>query len=120
MPFPDQREGLLKKVLVLSVFAVFVLTAAKTASVYRSSSQLSDYVRDRALRAAAESVPADRLQAEVARYAVSLGLPVRPGDVRVATHPGTVSIKLDYTVPVNLKLFTWNLRFRPEVESRAY
>ena len=120
MPFPNGRRGLLKKVLLLSVFAVFVVSAAKTASVYRSNSELSDYLRDRAVRAAAESAPANRLQAEVASYAASLGLPVKPVDVRVATHPGAVSIKLDYTVPVNLKLFTWNLRFRPEVESRAY
>ena len=120
MPFPDGSEGLFKKVLLLSVLAVFVVTAAKTASIYRSSSELSDYVRERAVRAAAESVPANRLQAEVASYAASLGLPVKPADVRVATHPGAVSIKLDYTVLVNLRLFRWNLRFRPEVESRAY
>lgn len=104
----------------MSVFAAFVFTAAKTATVYRSSSQLSDYIRERAVRAAADGSSATRLQAEVASHALSLGLPVRLDDVRVATHPGTVSIKLDYTVPVNLRLFTWNLRFTPEVESRAY
>ena len=120
MPVPGYREGVLKKVLVLFVFALFLVSAAKTATVYRSNSELSDYIRDRALRAASDGSSAALLQSEVVHRAASLGLPVRSGDVRVATHPGAVSIKLSYTVPVDLKLFTWNLRFTPEVESRAF
>jgi hypothetical protein len=120
MPFPNPREGLLKRVLILAVFGGFLFTGLKAVPVYRSSSQLSDYIRDRALRASAEHASAARLQADVVNYAAGLGLPLAPDNVQVATHPGTVSIKLDYTVPVNLRVFTWNLRFTPSVESRAY
>lgn len=119
MPHPE-GEGLLKKVLVLAAFAALVFIGAKTIPIYRSSFKLSDYIRERALRASAEHTPAGRLQAEIVNYAARIGLPVAPESVQVATHPGTVSIKLDYTVPVNLRLFTWNLRFTPSVESRAY
>ena len=120
MPFPNHREGLIKRILVLGFFAALIFGASKTLPVYRSNSQLSDYIRDRAVRAAAEDCPAARLQAEVVNYASGLDLPVTRANVHVATRPGTVSIKLDYTVPVNLKVFTWNLRFTPSVESRAY
>ena len=120
MPVPGYREGVLKKVLVLFVFALFLVSAAKTATAYRSNSQLSDYIRDRAVRAASDGSSAELLQAEVVHRAASLGLPVTLDDVRVATQSGAVSIKLNYTVPVDLKVVTWNLRFTPEVESRAY
>jgi hypothetical protein len=104
----------------LTLFAAFLLVGGKTASVYRSTSQLSDYIRDRALRASAGGDSAAGLQAEVMDYAATLGLPVRPEDVQIATRPGAVSIKLDYTVPVHLGIVNWHLRFTPAVESRAY
>jgi hypothetical protein len=120
MPVVLERGSFLKRVFVLALFAGFILAAAKTLTVYRSSSQLADYIRDRAVRVAAENVSASRLRAEIANYGSGLGLPVKPADIQVATNPGTVSIKLNYTVPVDFRLFTWNLRFTPSVESRAY
>jgi hypothetical protein len=120
MPFPNPREGLLKRVLVLGVLGGLLFAGLKAVPVYRSSSQLSDYIRDRALLASAEHPSAARLQGDIVSYAAGLGLPVARENVQVATHPGSVSIKLDYTVPVNLRVFTWNLRFTPSVESRAY
>jgi hypothetical protein len=120
MPLPREGEGFLKKILALMVFAALVYAGVKTVPVYRSSFQLSDYIRERALRASADPPPATRLQAEIVNYGERIGLPLTPETVQVATHPGTVSIKLDYTVPVNLGVFTWNLRFTPSVESRAY
>jgi hypothetical protein len=120
MPFPTQGRGLLIRALALAAFVVFLLAGGKTASVYRSTSQLSDYIRGRALQASAESTPAARLQADVAAYAATLGLPVSPDDVQIDTRPGAVSIKLNYTVPVRLGIVHWNLRFTPAVESRAY
>jgi hypothetical protein len=120
MRLPFKSQDFLKKIVVLTVFAALVFAGAKTVPVYLSSSHLCDYIRDRAVRATAENASAARLQAEIADYASGLNLPVAPADVHVATHPGTVSIQLDYTIPVNLRLFTWNLRFTPSVESRAY
>jgi hypothetical protein len=120
MPIPSPRNNLVTRVLGLALLAVIVLLCARTATVYRSSYRLSDYIQNIAIRASADETPADRLQAQIVDYAAHLGLSLTPAEIRIATHPGAVSIKLDYTVPVNLRLFTWNLRFTPWVESRAY
>lgn len=120
MALSDSRTGVLKPIAGLLVFGVIVLTATRVFSVYTSSSQLADYIRDKAVRVAPEGVSAAAIRADIVDHARGLGLPVSANQVSVTSDRGTLSIKLDYTVPVNLKLLTWNLHFTPSVLNRAY
>jgi hypothetical protein len=119
MPLPERGQGYLKTIIFLAFVAALVFTAVKVFPVYFSNYQLSDYIRDRAVQAAVNRTSTDVVQTEVVRYAHSLGVDLSGDNVRVTNEEGTVRIRLDYTVPVDLKVSTWNLHFTPSAESRA-
>jgi hypothetical protein len=120
MAFEEERKTSLKPILFLVVWGALVLVGAKAFPVYSGSSKLADYIRDVAVHASMQKTAANEVQAEIVQYARSLGLPIADNEVRVTRTEDTVEINLDYTVPVKLGIFTWNLRFTPSVESRAY
>ena len=120
MPLRDRRASILKPVLGLAILAVLLVISARVFPVYSRSSQLADYIRDRAVRDAAANPSPRDVQAEVVEYARGLALPLSPEQVSVTSDSGTISIKLDYTVPVDLAVATVNLHFTPSVISRAY
>ncbi|HXJ92041.1 MAG TPA: hypothetical protein VMT20_04075 [Terriglobia bacterium] len=120
MAIGEERKGSLKPILFLAVWGALVFVGAKAFPVYSGSSKLADYIRDVAVHASMQKTAPNEVQAEIVRYARSLGLPIVDKDVRVTRTEDAVQINLDYTVPVKLGIFTWNLRFTPSVESRAY
>ncbi len=119
MPFRDRRAAV-KPILGLLILAAILITCARVFPVYSHSSELADYIRDKAVRVAAENTRPDAVRADVVHYARGLGLPVSPEQVSVTRESGTISIKVDYRVPVDLAVVTWNLHFTPSVISRAY
>jgi hypothetical protein len=120
MPLRDRGPAVLKPIFGLLIFGALLLICVRVFPIYSHSSQLADYIRDKAVRTAAESPAPGAIQADVVEYARGLGLPVSPEQVSVTSDSGTLSIKLDYRVPVNLEVATWNLHFTPSVISRAY
>ena len=111
---------MLKPILGLAILTVFLVIGARVFAVYSRSSQLADYIQDRAVRDAAANPSPRDVQAEVVEYARGLSLPLSPEQVSVTSDSGTISIKVGYTVPVDLAVTTWNLHFTPSVVSRAY
>jgi hypothetical protein len=110
----------LKPVFFLVLWGGLVFTGARAFPVYSGSSKLSDYIRDLAVRASMRKASPAEVQAEILSYARSLGLPLADHEVHVTRSEDTIQINLDYTVPISLGLFNWNLHFTPSVESRAY
>jgi hypothetical protein len=119
MPRPERGAAFLKTIVFLAVFAVFIFVGVKTVPVYFNNSQFSDYIRDRAARAAVERSSPEVVQADVIHFARRLELPLTQDDVHVTTTRDTVSIEVEYVVPVDLRLFTWSPRFALSAESRS-
>ena len=121
MPFSDSGEGLIKGIFTLAILVALGFVGVKVIPVYFNNSQFADYIRDRAVRATVERTAAPEIiQAEVVHYARGLGLPVVSDNVRVTVADRRVSIQVDYTVPVDLEFYTWNLHFAPSAESQGY
>ena len=76
MAIGEERKGFLKPILFLAVWGVVALVGAKAFPVYSGSSKLADHIRDLALHASMEKTAANEVQAEIVRYARSLGLPI--------------------------------------------
>lgn len=115
----DSGEGYAKAILALGILAALIYVGIEAVPVYVNNYQLADYLRDRAVKATVERPTAENLQAEVVTYARNLGLPVTSDNVQVTVTRDSVKIQLDYTVPVDLKVYTWVLHFTPSAESRA-
>jgi hypothetical protein len=120
MSLRELRKASLKPVLFLVLWGGLVFTGAKAFPICSGSSKLADYIRDLAVHASMQKVSAAEVQGEVLRYARSLGLPIAESEVHVTRTEDTVQINLDYSVPVSLGVFNWNLHFTPSTESRAY
>lgn len=120
MPLRDRGPAVLKPILGLLILGALLLISVRVFPVYSHSSQLADYIRDMCVRSAAGNPAPGAVQADVVQYARGLGLPVSPEQVSVTSASGTLSIQVDYRVPVDLEVITWSLHFTPSVISRAY
>ncbi|HUI40496.1 MAG TPA: hypothetical protein VL523_00860 [Terriglobia bacterium] len=120
MPLLERGVGLLKSIFTLAILAAIVFAGIQTVPVYFGNYELSNYIRDRAVQATVERPSPEDLQNEVVHYARQIGLPVQPEDVQATSVNGNVSIRVDYSVPVNLGVYTWNAHFTPSAENQAF
>jgi hypothetical protein len=106
--------------VTLAFLAALIFLAIKTIPPYVDNYQLQDQIRQISIQASARirQVTADEVRDEVVAFARAHDLPVTPDDVTVGI-ADSVSIKVDYTVPVDLKVYTLNLHFTPAAENRS-
>jgi hypothetical protein len=105
------RRGNVRLVLGVAAFSVLVFVIVRSlpflVADFRLGLQLDDIVaHDSVARA-----PNDVIRGDVVRCAENLGLPVTPDNVKVVGGGGYVSVKVDYTAEVNLKVYSWVLYF---------
>lgn len=114
----DSGAGYGKAIFVLAILAAFFFVAAKTVPVYFHNFELQDYIRQLAVQATVMRANPNRVRDEVIAHAHELDLPLSPENVKVSTGYRT-TIQIDYTVPVDLKVYTWNLHFTPSADNRS-
>ncbi len=114
----DFGKGTLKAIFTLAFLAGLAYSAFQILPVYIHNYDLQNYIRDLAVRASVNRVPAEAIRKDVVDHARDLDLPIGPGDVKVSAG-NKVTIELDYSVPVDLKVYTLNLRFTPSAENRG-
>jgi hypothetical protein len=112
----DSGAGRLKTIFVLLVLWAIVYVAIKTIPVYINSYEVQDYIRQLAIKASVERVRAEAIQDQVTAHAVEKDLPVTRDNVKVTISGSKVRIDMDYTVPVDLKVYTLSLHFTPSSE----
>ncbi len=116
----DSGRGYLKLIVTLAVLTSVGYVAAKTVPVYFHNYVLQDYLRQVAIEAMTGQRPsADRVRDNILAKAQDLDLPVRAEDVRVVLTGGKIDINLNYTVPIDLQIYTLNLHFTPSADNRA-
>ena len=112
----DSGVGSLKIIFVFLVLGAVAYVAIKTVPVYVNSYEVQDYIRQLAIKASVERVRPEAIQDQVTAHAVEQDLPVTRDNVKVTINGGKVRIDLDYTVPVDLKVYTLSLHFTPSSE----
>jgi hypothetical protein len=118
---------LLKITLSLAVLVLIISAAWQIGSWEVANMNLQEEIRDMASQAGTHLgivVPKsdDDVREEVVRKAKDHGIDLQPDQVTVRRiNPGEKSIlhvTADYTVPVNLAFFSFNLHFTPSSEKR--
>jgi hypothetical protein len=116
----DRGQGKMKAILSLAFLAAVAYAGVKIIPVYVQNYELQDYIRQIAVRATVDRTPAEAVQNNVVAHARdNLRLPITRENVKVQYSGRTITIDIDYTVPVDLKVYTLNLRFTPSAENRA-
>ena len=113
----EDGKGRLKALFALAVVAATVYLCIKIIPVYVNNYDLHNHIHDLAETATVSHYPVDKIKADVVAYADELGLPVSRENVTAATG-NIVTIEVDYTVPIDLKIYTLMLHFTPSAENK--
>jgi hypothetical protein len=107
-----------KALLSLAFLGMVVFCAFKIVPVYVENYEFQDYVNQLAVEASVhqpQEAP-EALKNDIYAKAESLGLPVERQDINVSVGR-TVLIHVDYSVDVDLKVYTLLLHFTPSAEN---
>jgi hypothetical protein len=114
----DSGKGTFKTILTLLFLAAVVYAGFKIIPVYVNSFELQDFIRQQNPFWVTQRAPAEGIRNAIVDKARELSLPVSPEQVKVEVGGGRVAVALDYTVPVDLVVYTLKLRFTPSAENR--
>ena len=116
----EEASGRLKTLSSLAFLAAVVFVAIKTLPAYVNNFQLQDHIRQLSTQLAVRTRPVvpDEIRDEIIAFAQDHGIALVPDNVKV-TISRHVSINLDYTVPVDLIVYTLKLHFKPSAENQS-
>ena len=102
----------------MAFLAAIIFVAIKTLPAYVNNYQLQDHIRQLSTQLAVRTRPAtpDEVRNEVVAFAQDHGIPLTADNVKVVISR-RVSIIVDYTVPVDLSVYTLKLHFTPSAEN---
>lgn len=105
----------------LLILGAMGVAAVKIAPAYMDNYQFQDAINTEA-QYALNSYPKktdDDIRQEVWKKAEDLNIPAKPEDIQLETSNGTISISLDYSVPVDLYVYQFTLQFHPHADNHT-
>ena len=116
----EEASGRAKAFFSLAFLAALIFVAIKTFPVYINNFQIQDHIQRLSTQLAVRTRPAtpDEVRNEVVAFAQDHGIPLTADNVKV-TIASHVMINLDYTVPVDLMVYTLKLHFTPSAENQS-
>jgi len=109
----ERGEGKFKAILVTAILLFIAYSAFKMVPPYVDEYQLNDTMQETARFASVTRSNEEQIRATVFRKIEELGIPAKKEDVKVTAVNGRVSISLDYTVPIDLMVYKFDLHFTP-------
>lgn len=113
----DSGKGTVKAILSIAFVFAVIYCGFKIIPVYVNSYELQDYIRQQNPFWVTQRTPADAIRNHILAKAKDLDLPVEPDQVKVEVGGG-VKVQLDFTVPVDLRVYTLQLHFTPSAENK--
>jgi hypothetical protein len=114
----EEASGRLRALLSLAFLAALAYVAVKILPAYYDNFQLQDHIRQLTTQVAVRTKPVTpaEIEDEVMTFAQDHGITLAPENVKV-TISRHISISLEYTVPVDLTVYTLRLHFKPSADS---
>src|SRR5215471_17628028 len=114
----ERGEGKFKAILVTAILLFIAYAAFKMVPPYVDEYQLNDTMQETAKFASVTRSNEEQIRATVFRKIEELGIPAKKEDVKVTAVNGRVSISLDYTVPIDLMVYKFDLHFTPSTSNK--
>jgi hypothetical protein len=115
----ERGEGKFTSILMLVVLASMAFAAFKILPAYFANFQLQDSMTTEARFAIVNRKAAEDVQDDIWKKIQELGIPAKKEDVQVVTSQGTVSINVNYTVPVDLIVLQHDISFHDTADNKA-
>jgi hypothetical protein len=108
-------------IITLFILGSMVFAGVKVVPVYFANYQFQDAIESES-RFALTGYPKKSIQDvrdDVWQKAQELSIPVQKDDIRVDMTNGSVSISLDYSVPIDLAVYQFTLNFHPHADNHT-
>lgn len=119
MRHSDSGNASIKTYLTLAFLACVIYASVKILPVYVNSWEIEDYIRQQTPFWLTQKANGDVIRGKVLEKARELNLPMDADQVQVDATSASVTVRLDYTVPVDLKVYTVNLHFTSSAQNKA-
>jgi hypothetical protein len=104
----------------LLILGAMVFGAVKIVPAYFANYQFQDSIESEARFALANMKPADEIRDDVWRKAQDLSIPLsKKEDIVISVDRQNVSISADYSVPVDLIIYQFELQFHPHADNHT-
>ena len=114
----ERGEGKFKAVLVTVILLAIVYSAVKMLPPYIDEYQLNDTMQETAKFASVTRSGEEQIRATVFRKIEELGIPATKDQVKVTAVSGRVAISVDYSVPIDLLVYKFDLHFTPSTSNK--
>jgi hypothetical protein len=115
-----QRGGSGVKAIAYTAFLLIaVFVAFKVVPPYVSEYQLSNKMDEVARFAVVNRYSEDQIRDNIYREVQDLDIPAKREDIKVTATQQVVKISLDYSVPVDLLVYSTELHFSPASENKS-
>lgn len=111
----------MKSLLMLVILAALVFAGIKLVPVYITNYQFQDSMQTEA-RFALSGWPRkseDDIREDLWKEMQKEGITARKEDLHISIQQSLVNITLDYTVPIDLKLFQWSAEFHLHADNHT-
>ena len=111
----------LNLVITLAILGAMAFAGIKIVPVYFANYQMQDSMNSEsrfALTGYPKKGPSD-VQDDIFKKAQDLGIPAKRDDIVVQMENGSVSIAMDYTVPIDLVVYQLTLQFHPHADNHS-
>jgi hypothetical protein len=115
----ERGEGKLKAVVITAIILLIIYCAVKIVPAYVSDYQLSDKMQEQARFAVVNRYNEDQIRDNIFKMAQDLDLPVKREAIKVLSTNSVVKISVEYTVPVDLPFYHFDLHFAPSSENKS-
>jgi len=115
----ESGKGSAKAIFALAFLAALIFSCFKIIPVYVNNYELQDYLQNETPFWLTQRVSGDTIRTNILGKAQDLGLPLTAEQVNVEATASRVRVNIDYTVPVDLKVYILHLHFTPSSENRS-
>ena len=116
---PQRGSSKLNLVFTLLVVGFLVFTAVNIVPALFAKYQLQDAIETESRFAVINRKGEDEIRADVWKKMQELGIPATKDAIRVTALQRDVSISVDYSVPVDLKVYQFNLEFHTHADNQT-
>ena len=115
----QRGAGKLKTIAFVAIVILALYGAFKLVPPYVSEYQLQDKMQEQARFGIVNRYTDEQVRENIYKVVQDLDIPVKREDIKVTVTPAFVKVSLDYTVPVDLLVYSTELHFSPSSENKA-
>jgi hypothetical protein len=115
----EQGGSKINTILTLLIVGFLVFTAFKIVPAYIANFQLQDALQTEARFAITSKKDTEQIREDVWKKVQELGIDTKRESIKVSYGDRSVDITVDYTVPVDLKVYQFSLDFHPHADNHT-